>query len=92
MVITPSIDSFYFTAGKRYPVRVHGPGCSDKLGEVTDDRGFTRAVAIDRLGQRCPHLHPKNVPAQCCVGLSFGDIIRKDQDSWRAAGHWRIAE
>lgn len=82
--LTPSIDSYYFTAGKRYEVqRVHG--YRDSLATLICDQGHQRVVSLDRLGQRCPHLLPR---------LEYTDSMSAaeyDRQSWRTSGHWRAA-
>ena len=82
--LTPSIDSYYFTAGKRYKVqRVHG--YRDSLATVICDQGHQRVVSLDRLGERCPHLHPKTRRDMTEPAYSY------DKRQWRNAGHWRAA-
>ena len=43
----PSRDSFYFTSGKRYPVRVHRDSYKESLGSVTCDKGHERIIGLD---------------------------------------------
>ena len=82
--LIPSIDSYYFTAGRRYAVqRVHGH--RDSLATLICDAGHERVVSIDTLGQRCPHLHPCRRRDRTEPAHSY------DRQQWRDAGHWTDA-